>query len=454
MAALVRPLKPTVFEEAVGVFDPDTQQAMKLPAEKRTPMQQQLARLAGKEVNRSMARMHRRLPQPQKDRYYALMDELAKFDAIKPVPLPTAMAVSDVGPEPPATHRLATGNYLKPREVVAPAFPEVLEQRPPDFPPGKPGSTGRRSALARWLTRPDHPLTGRVIVNRLWHHHFGAGIVATPNDFGVMGAGASHPELLDWLAAELVGRGWGLKAIHRLIVTSAAYRQTSDERLNPTAARAAQADPDNHLLWHARSRRRDAESLRDCLLQLSGRLNLRMYGPSAQPELPHAVAETRYSWDPDERPADRNRRSVYVLARRNLPYPLFAAFDLPDRNLSCPNRAVTITAPQALVMLNGELPLAEARHTAGRLLVAADNDPDKLVLLAYQAAFNRRPGPEEEEAAEEFLEDQAELIAAAGPPAREELPEGMPAGTEPAFAAAAVDLCHALMNAAEFLTID
>jgi hypothetical protein len=456
MDAMLQPARKQVYEESLGVFDAATRKALRTRPGQRTPLQRQLAALAEKQINRKYGRLYRRLSPGQRARYEALKKKLAGFDRLKPAPLPTAMAVSDLGTDAPVTHLLAGGNYLRPRQVVKPAFPEFLDPTPPNIrpPAGRPRSTGRRSALARWLTRPDHPLTARVMTNRLWQHYFGQGIVATPNDFGQMGSGATHPELLDYLAAELVRQGWHLKAIHRLIVTSAAYRQASAPNLNPQAAASARVDPANKLLWHARVKRREAEAVRDVVLQVSGQLNLRPFGPSAQPELPPEVMEDTYSWDPDPRPADRNRRSIYVLARRNLAYPLFAAFDEPDRINSCPARANTVTAPQALVMLNGEFATAQSRHLAARLLADRGGDAPALVRAAYLAAFGREPADDEAVAAAQFLARQEKVIAAGGASAKATLPAPLPAGIRPAYAAAVADFCHALLNTAEFLNVE
>jgi hypothetical protein len=451
---MLEPRRKQIFEEMIVVFDSDTQQALRLAPEHRTALQEQLAVLASKQIIRRYAKAYLRLTPEQRKHYNDLQKELARFDSLKPEPLPMAMAATDAGPEAPATFRLAVGNYLKPKDEVQPGFPQFLESRPPQIKPpdGRPESTGRRSALAEWLCRPDHPLTGRVIANRLWQHYLGEGIVATPNDFGAMGEPPSHPELLDYLASELVRNGWHLKAVHRLIVTSATYRQSSRLELNALAAKAIKADPDNKLLWHGRVKRREGEALRDALLQASGRLNPRMYGPSAHPELPKALEDSRYSWDPDEKVEDRNRRSVYVFARRNLAFPLFAAFDIPDRVNSCPVRPNTTTAPQALVMLNGRLPLAEARGIAGRLLAEHPNDLRGLVRAAYQTAFGREPGADELAEAEQFLDRQAKLAGAS--PSADALPKPPPPGVEPARAAAVVDFCHALVNTAEFLYVE
>jgi hypothetical protein len=350
--ALTAPIRRQIFDEWVVVFDPATQEALKKTAADRTPLQRQLAQLAIKQIERKYGRITRRMTAVQKAHYESLQNTLATFDKLKPPTPPTAMAAGDVGPTVPATHRLSGGNPLKPRDEVAPAFLECLGPAEPQIKP-LPNSSGRRSALAQWLTRPDHPLTARVFVNRLWQHYFGQALVATPNDFGAMGEAPTHPELLDFLATELVRNGWRAKAVHRLIVTSAAYRQSSQPTLNPTLTAALKTDPDDKLLWHARMRRRDAESLRDTALQVSGNLSLRMFGASSRPELPGELADNRYAWAADTRPEDRNRRSVYLISKRNLRLPLFAAFDAPDRLSSCPARAETVNAPQALALLNG-----------------------------------------------------------------------------------------------------
>jgi len=454
MEQLLRPVGEQVFSEAVGAFDDETQMALKVAAEKRTPLQHQLVVLASKQITRKYARMHRRLDAAQRSRYDELQKKLLAFEAEKPAALPMAMSATDVGPVSPPTYRLANGNFLKPREEVQPGFPECLDRGAPLIqpPPGDNDSTGRRSALARWLTRPDHPLTSRVIVNRLWQHYFGQGIVSTPNDFGTMGEKPSHGELLDFLAADLVAHDWKLKQLHRAIVTSATYRQTSRGDQNPMAKRAGKVDPDGKLLWHARIKRRDAEAIRDAALQFSGRLQTRMHGISARPELPMPAGDSRYTWYVDEKAEDRDRRSIYILAKRNFQFPLFAVFDQPDRDNSCPTRAITTTAPQALAMLNGEFTLAQARHAAGRLLTNHGDRTRDLVRQAYLGVYGRAPEAEEIAVAERFLVRQAALIASKGEPAH--LPDGLPKGTSHAFAAAFVDFCHALLNSAEFLYVE
>jgi hypothetical protein len=258
----------------------------------------------------------------------------------------------------------------------------------------------RRSGLAEWLVRPDHPLTARVIVNRLWQHHFGRGLVATASDFGVMGEEPSHPELLDWLATELVAQGWSMKAMHRLIVTSAAYRQSS-----VSVSRSVAADPDNLLLGRQNLQRLDGESIRDALLSVSGSLNPAMNGPSVFPELPPELSKLSSKgavWPVSPKLSDRRRRSLYVFVRRNLRYPFFEVFDRPDTNASCPRRPVTTIAPQALSLLNSTLAQESARDLAARA-AASSPDPQHQAETAAQLALGRPPDSAERKMMTEFL---------------------------------------------------
>ncbi len=409
MEKLVATRRANARTFALGKFRAEIQQAALTPPQKRTPYQEQIAAIAEKQCVRAEQEAPSKLPPAQKKRY----DELARqLNATRPKAPPVAMAVTDVGREAPPTHRLQGGAWFKPKEEVQPGFPAFLGKATPDTHIRSDlASTGRRAALARWLTRKDHPLTARVIINRLWQHHFGTGIVATASDFGAQGEAPTHPELLDWLAVELVESGWSLKHIHRLMILSATYCQSS--RVDPKNAnhvRALAADRDNKILWHARRRRLEGEALRDTMLQLSGELNLRMYGPSARPKLPDGVS--KYAWKPDAREEDQHRRSIYVLAQRNMRYPLFDVFDLPDMHNSCSRRAQTTTPPQALLLLNGGL-------AAG----------------AYRSAWGRRATGEEIRLGAEFMRRQTELRRRNA-------------------AEAVADFCHAVLNSNELLYVD
>ncbi|MEX2139274.1 MAG: DUF1549 and DUF1553 domain-containing protein [Pirellulales bacterium] len=458
--SILKPHLEQSFKDTIEKYEQDIQAILLMTPEDRDAQQKQWAVQAEKLLVGKSEEALKKLKGDQKERYEALQKKLAEFDHLKPKPLPTAMAITDAGPQSPPTYRLATGNFTKPLEKVEPGFPSFLGASEPAVQPSPstPESTGRRSALARWLTRADHPLTARVMMNRVWQHHFGAGIVGTGNDFGAMGDEPTHPELLDWLAVEFVERGWSLKAMHRLIVSSAAYQQSSFVDLDlPQHQQALEADPENDLLWHFRRQRLDGESIRDAMLSIAGQLNLKMYGESARPELPTGLKST-YAWKADEKPEDRNRRSIYVFARRNLRLPLLESFDLPDMHNSCPRRANTTTAPQALHLLNSEFALEQARRLAGRLLndYCECEGEEARVRVVYELAFGRVPTSEEAAAAVAFVNRQMETVARHDGDVSPELrpiPEPE-AGLEPAHAAAYVDLCHALLNSNEFLFVD
>jgi hypothetical protein len=242
----------------------------------------------------------------------------------------------------------------------------------------------------------DNPLTARVLINRLWQHHFGRGLVPTPNDFGVRGERPTHPELLDWLATEFVARGWSVKQMHRLILLSATYRQSI-----VVSTEALRIDPDNRLFSHMNRLRLEGEIIRDSLLAASGRLNPAMGGPGVFPPVP---AEAAQAWKASADPRDHVRRSVYVFARRNLRFPFLEAFDLPDSSLSCPKRERSTTATQALALLNAADVTEAAKALAARVAAEATTD-DKRVALAYRLALGRRPTAAEMRLAREFLHE-------------------------------------------------
>jgi hypothetical protein len=327
------------------------------------------------------------------------LDRLEHLRAAEPQ-IPRARGLRESRPDAPPTFLRVRGNYETPGAEVEPGIPAVLAATGQLAIRPTARSTGRRRALADWLTRPDNPLTARVIVNRLWQHRFGRGIVATPSDFGVIGSAPTHPSLLDWLATELLRQGWSLKAIDRLIVTSATYRQAST-----ASSKAAGIDPENSYLSRQNRRRLDGEAIRDALLAVSGRLDGTMFGPGVFPELPKEL--TRLSskgdvWPVSQRVQDRNRRSLYVFVRRNLRYPFFEAFDRPDTNATCPQRSVSTVAPQALVLLNGALAHEAARGLARRLAPATGEDR---IEAAFRIALGRPARPAERALARRFLQE-------------------------------------------------
>ncbi len=384
------------------------------------------------------------------------------YDSMKPGALPTAMSVSDGDGAPPQTCVLSGGNYTPPRKRSRSRLPRIPRHSKPEITPPaeKPNSTGRRTALAEWLTREDNPLTARVIVNRLWQEHFGLGIVATPNDFGAMGGNPSHPELLDWLACELISDGWHLKPLQRLMVLSATYCQSS--KIDPASsehAAALTADSANNLLWHARRQRLEGEEIRDTQLQISGELNPPVYGPSASQNCRKFSKIPNTAGTPTKNPSIATAAPFMFSPSATCRLPLLASYDQPDMQNSCPRRTNTTTAPQALEMLNGEFTEEAARHWSGKLLAECDAqgklDENKLVREAYTEAFGRQPQDSEIQSAEKFVDQETAAIAEEStPPADKQLPLPLPAKVNRAKAAAIVDFCHALMCSNEFLYVD
>jgi hypothetical protein len=430
MDALTAAKRTALRKHALEKFRPEIQEAVLTPPEKRTPYQVQIAILAEKQLVREEKTAPTKLSEDDKKRYQELEKKLT---ATKPAPLPGAAVLTDIGPQAPPVHLLGGGDWRRPKEVLQPGVPVILgDDQGSDARKDLGGltrTTGRRAALARWLTRPENPLTARVIVNRVWQQHFGVGLVATPNDFGAQGEPPTHPELLDWLAVDFVEHGWSLKYLHRMMVLSATFRQTSVvTHDDPRLAK----DKENKLLWHARRRRMEGEAIRDELLQLAGDLNPRMYGPSARPKLPGGLGS--YAWKPDARPEDQNRRSIYVFAKRNLRYPLFDAFDLPDMHNSCARRVRTTTAPQALLMVNSELTLEETQRWSASLLKQHGGDERALLAEAYRAAWGRPASETEIQLGVQFLDRQTSLVGSRD--------------------AAVADFCHALVNANEFIYLD
>lgn len=266
--------------------------------------------------------------------------------------------------------------------------------------------TAPRTQLANWLTSEHHPLTARVVVNRVWQYHFGAGLVRTANDFGTHGSRPSHPELLDWLATAFRGHGWRLKPLHRLIVLSNTYRQSSRGRHE---SETTGADPDNRLLSHFSRRRLSGEEIRDAMLAVSGRLNPKLHGPSVITPVDPEMMSLLYNptqWIVTKDVAEHDRRSIYLIAKRNLRLPFLEAFDAPALQTSCPLREESTHAPQALELLNGKLANDMAAAFADRLTRECGQDPERIVDRAWLLATAREPTTRERELSLEFLRSE------------------------------------------------
>ncbi len=295
--------------------------------------------------------------------------------------------------QPRPVHVLRRGDINQPLEESVPGTISCIEGLPARFSLVDANDEGsRRAALARWLVDPQNVLTWRSIVNRVWHYHFGRGIVDTPNDLGVMGGQPSHPELLDWLAVEFRDAGGSLKSLHRLIVTSAAYRQSS--QIDP---QRAQSDAENRLLWRMNRSRLDADTMRDAILQVSGKLDLTMGGPSVKQfiESPGIHVTPNVDYQNFDLDAPGNfRRSIYRFLFRTLPDPLMESLDCPDGSQLTPVRGQSVTALQALTMLDNRFIVRLSEHAATRFAQAA-SQPAEQVRLLFQAALLRDPTPAE-----------------------------------------------------------
>ena len=319
---------------------------------------------------------------------------------------------TDLSPDSRPLHLLKKGDPRHPADEVAPASLSFLPSLERAFqpPPATAKTTQRRLQLAQWMVHPQNPLTPRVIVNRLWLHHFGQGLVRTVNDFGFSGEQPTHPQLLDWLATELQNGGWELKRLHRLMLNSAVYRQSS---VHPLQSELAKRDAANQLWWHAERRRLDAESLRDAMLAVSGELDLQMRGPSFRPTLsPEALeglSRKSAAWQPS-RKSEQLRRSLYMYSQRSLLVPLMTTFDFSDTTLPCGQRDVTTVAPQALALLNNTFVHERSSALADQARRAAGNRGEQVAWL-WRQVFGRAPAESERQAALTHLAEQERHFA-------------------------------------------
>ncbi|MBL9173176.1 MAG: DUF1553 domain-containing protein [Verrucomicrobiales bacterium] len=362
----------------------------------------------------------------------ALETELKAAESA-PAPFDVALAAVEIGGRAKETHVLHRGDPQSPRERVSPAFPVVLGTPVPAIrdPGTGAGTSGRRRVLADWIASADNPLTARVLVNRVWQHHFGSGLVPTPDDFGRTGLRPTHPELLDFLAREFVMDGWSVKRLHRRILLSEAYRRSSDAH-NPNALAE---DEGNSLLWRQNLRRLEAEVIRDNLLLAAGELNCRSGGPSVYPTLPAEVHGTQDSagkgWA-DSSAEDQKRRSVYLVVKRALKVPLLECLDFANSASPSGTRTVTTTAPQALMLLNDPFVHERAAALALRIESEASSRGADPVLRLYEIVLQRPPSASERTVAESLL------ASVPNRPGR--------AGLE--------SLCRVLLNVNEFIYVE
>jgi len=422
MQQLIEAPRKKLFAERLSRFPEEIQETILLDPAKRTPFQWHMFMKAKDQVTFSDAMCAATLRAEPAKRYAELKKELTAFDSIKPAELPMAQTMAEMHTDAPKTYLLKNGSFEAPAEEVAPGFLTILDPSDASL------TGGRRAALANWIANPANPLTARVMVNRVWHYHFGRGIAGTPSDFGLMGERPTNLALLDHLSGSFVADGWSLKKLHKKIMLSAVWQRASANQ-----AGNAEKDPENKLWWKYPRHRLEGEAVRDSMLAVSGRLNLKMYGTPVFPPLPAGVV-TRGGWKVNPDPSEHDRRSVYVFVRRNTRYPMFDAFDMPDTHESCARRNMTINPAQSLELMNSRLVTDWSRSFADRVRNDAGQTVDGMLDRAWKLAFQRTPAAAERVEAREFLERQTKLT-----------------GNE---AQAWADLCQTLLSTNEFLYVN
>lgn len=420
--ALLKPYHDRKWKSTVDKFPLDIQACFHKPARERTSWEHQMAYLVSRQFLEEGGGPLKNMKKEDREKHEALKKELAAFDGIKPPPLPAVMTATDfsgpitatVIPDDPEKEPIAPGFLAALSKVSAPGSYDV-----------RPGSSGRRTALARWIAQPDNPLTTRVIVNRIWQQHFGQGIALTPSNFGRTGERPTHPELLDWLTATFVESGWRFKELHRLILRSAVWRQSAH---HPGASEYESKDPRESLIWRARVRRLTAEQIRDAMLSVSGELEARLGGPSVDEDSP--------------------RRALYVRRFRNRTETFLHAFDAAAGLKSVATRNTTTTPTQSLLLFNGEYALGRARKLAERLLTGEHARAADLVCDAVLRAWGREPTEAELASSLQFVTVSSGVTSG--------VTSGAPAAQKPASIdeQRLADFCHILFNSNEFLYVD
>lgn len=420
----------------------DVKAALETPPAKRNEIQKYLAGKFEQSLKVTPAEIASAMPAAERKTAERLEQQLAHLAGQRRT-WGKIQALFDVGPPPP-THFLKRGNHDSPRGEVQPGFLRALTDsgKPIAIPaPAPPGSSGRRLALAQWLTQPDSrasALLARVLVNRLWQHLFGDGLVPTPENFGLSGEPPTHPELLEWLASEFAAQGWRIKPMIRLLMTSAAYRQAS--RVSASNLAAQKIDPGNKLLWKMRLRRLEAEAIRDGMLAASGQLCTTMRGPPVpiKSQLDGMVVID----DKTPQPTAKNRRSIYLVSRRAYNLSLLGVFDQPLVAVNCAARDVSAVPLQSLTMMNDAFVAEHAEHLARRVMRLSQNERSKTVAMVFRLVLARPPSAAEEAICVELLERQKRLFTAAKHSAAVSEQKAL------------VQLCHVLLNASEFLYVE
>ncbi len=427
IARIEEPYRLRLREEKLLKIADEARVAHRTAEKERTAAQREIADKTARLLAVSKDELEKSMTDTDRSRRRKLAEELKRFDPQRPTPLPVALGLRAAAASA-RTFLLERGDLDSPREEVQAGFPRLISAGSEKTAPEARAS--RRADLARWIASGRNPLSARVLANRIWQHHFGEGLVATASDFGLRGARPTHPELLDWLAIEFIERGWSIKTLQRLILSSRAYRMSS--RMTPASgansggleSAAGTRESDNRLLTRQRRLRLDGEAIRDSLLAAGSQLNLAMGGPGVFPPVPTEAIEGTSGWKTSPNRTDHTRRSVYIFARRNLRFPFLESFDLPDTNLSCSRRERTNTAPQALALLNAQ----ETFHAAAALSRRLDSEyggDGERISFAYRLLFSRRPSAAEIAAARDFLSGSSWT-----------------------------EFCRALFNSSEFIHVD
>lgn len=382
--------------------------------------------------------------------YDKLTEELKKFNELKPKGGSNEItAMTELGhADAPPSYVFFGGDHERPLDEVKPAFPEAITDEKPAI-KATPFSSGRRAALANWIASDHNPLTARVYVNRIWEEYFGRGIVETVSDFGKAGQKPTNPELLDYLADNFVKQGWSIKKLHRDILLSSVYRQSSAHR-----DEVAQADPDNKLLAVFPRKRLEAEQIRDSLLVASSKLEDKIGGPSVFPPVPANLGAGN-AWEVSKDPHDQNRRSLYIFTRRSVPYPLLETFNMASAQEAHSRREVTTSPLQSLALFNSDVVFSWSQALAGRVINEAGKDESAQLDKLYQILFARSATDTEKSLLQKFLNEHEKTV-------RDKTSEGkfavsIPTGLtgeqkiDPIRAAAFVDLVHTVANSNEFI---